>query len=215
VQDRLLRQEGEPAHEPRLLVGEARRPQRRLRLQRELEPAQKRLLADLGLLALLLDRGLQPLEPALDDLEVGQHQLQLEVEDVAAGVGGAARLVVERAHDVQQGVRVAELLGLQGSALALLDAGEVDDLERRVRRLLRLEQRGEPVHAGIGNTGDARVQLGAPAVVARRRHAGTGQQVEQRRLATLGEPEQADLHGIDYSGRRSMTRASTPSRSLP
>jgi hypothetical protein len=166
VQDRLVRQEGEAPQQPLLVGGHGHRPQRCLGFQLELEPGEQRLLLDLGVLALLLDRGLQALEPAVHDLQVRQHQRELEVEDVALGVGGTAGLVGEGAHDVQQRVRVAELLGLQTAALVLLDAGQVDDLEGRVRRLLRVEQHGEPIHARVGHARDPRVQLGAPGVVA-------------------------------------------------
>ena len=110
---------------------------------------------------------------------------------------GNARTTCRRASALRNS------LASSAGALALLDAGEVDHLERGVRGLLRLEQRAQPIDAGVGHAGHAGVQLGAAAVVARRRHAGAGEEVEQRRLAALGEADESDLHGwIMPVGRR-------------
>src|SRR5437879_12415797 len=52
----------------------------------------------------------------------------------------------------------------------------------------------------MGHPRDAGVQLGAAGVVARGGDGGAGEQVEQRRLAALGETDEPDLHTLDYSG---------------
>src|SRR2546422_3312555 len=75
VEDRLGAQEGEAAQELVLVRRPALGAQRALGLERGLEPDEEVALLDLGLLALLLDGGVQPLEPPLHDLEVGQQQL--------------------------------------------------------------------------------------------------------------------------------------------
>src|SRR6185295_9574291 len=105
----------------------------------------------------------------------------------------AAR-VRKRAHHVEQRVRVAELLGLEALALALGDAGKVHYLEGGEGRLLRLEQGDQPIHPRVGHPRHAGVHLPARGAERGGGDAGAGQQVEQRRLAALGEPDQPDLH---------------------
>jgi len=134
VQDRLLGEEGVAADRPRLVGRERDRPERRLALEIVLEPRQDRLLLHLGVLALLLDRGLQSLEAPVDHLEIGQDQLGVEILDVALRRRRAERFVGEGPDDVQQGIGVPELLRVEPGSLAALDARQIDDLERRVRR---------------------------------------------------------------------------------
>src|SRR5206468_2846905 len=81
--------------------------------------------------------------------------------------GRARDLVGEGADHVQERVGVPEFFGLEPAALAFGDAREIDDLEARVGGLLRLEERAEPVHAGVGHARDPRVELRAARVVAR------------------------------------------------
>jgi drug/metabolite transporter (DMT)-like permease len=58
------------------------------------------------------------------------------------------------------------------------------------------------------------VQLAAPGVVARGAHAGAGEEVEQGRLAALRQPDQADLHAVDYATRAGVSGARARIRSL-
>ncbi len=194
MEDRLLRQEREPADGAALVLREAQGADRAPRLQRGLDLLQHRLLVHVGIGALLLDLRLQPLEAALHHLEVRQHQLGLEVVDVARGVGRGAARVGERAHHVEQRVRVPELLGLEPLALALRDAGQVHHLEGGQRDLLRLEDRGQAVDPRVRHPRHARVHLTPGGAERRGGDAGAGQQVEERRLAALGESDQPDLH---------------------
>ena len=217
VQDRLLREEGEAAERPRVVLGRAAAA--RIGVSDSsagLEALQDRLLLDVGVRALLLDRRLEALEPALHHLEVGEDQLGLEIGDVALGIGRRARRVGERAHHVQERVGVPELLGVESLAVALGDPGEVYDLERREGRLLRLEERGQPVHALVGHARHARVHLRARAAERRGRQRRAGQQVEQRGLSALGKPDQTDLHGASCYHSASCGRgASAPSERVP
>src|SRR2546428_379909 len=96
------------------------------------------------------------------------------------------RGIGERAHDVDErvgGAEVAELLrgdrlpgrgGLREAEVAVRDLG--------VRRLLRLEQRGEPVDALVGYLRDPDVRLGLGSREAAGRRVRAGEQVEERRL---------------------------------
>jgi hypothetical protein len=129
VQDRLLRQEGEAADRAGVVVREIGPADRRLGFERGLEAQQDGLLPDVGVRALLLDGGLEALQPALHHLEVGQDQLGLEVGDVARGIGRRAGGVGKGPHHVQKRVGVPELLGVQPLALSLGDPGEVHHFE--------------------------------------------------------------------------------------
>src|SRR2546426_9767319 len=95
---------------------------------------------------------------------------------------------------MEERIRVPELFDLEAAAFPFGDARKVHDLEARVRGLLRLEERAEPVHARVGHARDARVELRAASVVTRGRDGGARQQIEQRGLAALREADQADLH---------------------
>ena len=215
MQDRLLGEEGEAAEGPRLVVAEPHRADRPLGLERGLHLQEHRLLVHVGVGPLLLDLRLEPLEPPLHHLEIGQDQLGLQIVDVAARIGGGARGVGERAHHVQQRVGVAELLGLEPLPLALRDAGEVHHLEGGVGRLLRLEQRGQPVDARVGHPRHARVHLAARGAERRGRDGRAGQQVEQRGLAALGKADEPDLHGRPcYHSRRHGRPAAPRARLL-
>ena len=195
MEDGLLREKGEPPHRPGVVRRERHRPERPLALELGLQADEDRLLADLELLSLLLDRRLQALQPPLDHLEIGQDQLGLEVLDVTLGRRRAERLVGEGADHVKERVRVPELLGVEAGALALRDTRQVHDLEGGVGRLLRLEQGREPIDTRIGHARHPGVQLGAAGIVARGGDAGAGQQVEQRGLPRLRKADQSDLHG--------------------
>src|SRR3972149_4410380 len=69
VQDRLLRQEGEAADGAGVIVREIGPADRRLGFERGLEAQQDGLLPDVGVRALLLDGGIEALQPALHHLE--------------------------------------------------------------------------------------------------------------------------------------------------
>src|SRR3989442_15614379 len=86
------------------------------------------------------------------------------------------------------------------------------DLEARVRGLLGLEERAEPVHARVGHARDARVELRAARVVAGGGNGRAGQQIEQRGLAALREADQADLHESIMPGGVVSLECSEPPR---
>ena len=152
---------------------------------------------------------LQPLQPALGHREIGQDELEIEPLEVARGVDAAVRVrirrILERPHDVQQRVRVAQAGQVVGRQLLGADVA----LGRRRRRrqvrvgddgvhdLLRLEDLGQPVEAGVGHLDDADVE-GDPAEAAGLGVA-SGQGVEDGRLARSGKPDDGGLHGTDRS----------------
>jgi hypothetical protein len=147
----------------------------------------------------------QALEPPLDDLEIREHQLHLEVQDVAARIGQTEHGVGKRAHHVKERVRAPEIFRLEPGARAFLDTGKIDDLEAGVGRLLRAKERAQTVHARIGHAGDAGVELGATRLEASGGHAAAREQVEKRGLAAARESDETDLHDAIMPSRARIT----------
>jgi hypothetical protein len=111
---------------------------------------------------------------------------------VAAAPVGAGK----GAHHVEQRVRAPELLGVEGRALALGDAGEVHHLERGGGGLLRGEELHQAIHPRVGHARHAHVHLAAGGAEGGGGHALAGEEVEERGLSALGKPEEPDLHEI-------------------
>jgi len=82
-------------------------------------------------------------------------------------------LVVETAHHVDDGIHVAdvaqELVAESFSRTGAFDqAGNVDEFNGGGLDLLRLDDGGEPIHAGIGHLDDSHIGIdGAEGVVGR------------------------------------------------
>src|SRR5207244_4601003 len=136
-------------------------------LPRRLQARQDLLLTRLDVGAPLLQRRVEPLEASLHHLEVGQDQLGLEVFAVAPWRRRVQRRVRERTHNVEQGIGVPEFFGVEAGSLALGDAGQVDYVEGREGRVLRLEQRAETIAPRFRDTSHPRVDV-APAGCATR-----------------------------------------------
>ena len=148
--------------------------------------------------------GLEPLEAALGHGQVGEHELEVEPLDVASGVDAPVRVrvgrILERADDVEQGVRVAqpgEVVGGQllgpDVALARRRRGrQVDVRDVGLDDLLRLEDAGQRVEPGVGHLDDADVE--GDAAVAAGLGVAAGQRVEDGGLARSGKPDDGDLH---------------------
>ena len=111
--------------------------------------------------------GRELLEALLDDRQVGDGELEVEVVDVAPRVGRRrGGRIVEGAGDVEERVGVAD----QGEDVRVDRAlarrtgrdGDVDVGDVGVGRLLRVEERRQPVDALVGHLHDADVR-GGPA----------------------------------------------------
>ncbi len=90
VEYRLQRQELKPAQEPGLLRRQRLGAKGHAILERSLHPREERVLALLGVGRLPLETGAELLDPALDDLQVGEDQLFLERLDLARRRGRGA-----------------------------------------------------------------------------------------------------------------------------
>ena len=140
---------------------------------------------------------------ALGLLEVGEDQLGLDRLDVGeridAALGMDDRVVVVRAHDVDDRVGLADVREeAVAEALAAVRAGdepgdvmEVDRVRHDVRRM---QQLGEAVEALVFDGDDGDVRLDRRERVVRGIDAGLRERVEERRLAGVRHSDDADLH---------------------
>ena len=138
-------------------------------------------------------------ELRLDRVDVGQHQLELEGVQVVEGVGAAHHVVVlEGPQHQHDGVDLADA-GQEAVAQALArrrpghQPGDVDELEGGRHDLLRLAHLGQRASAGGRAPGRCRpwlsvVENGWAATGA----DAAGQGVEQRRLAGVGQADEAE-----------------------
>ena len=163
---------------------------------------------------------LQPRDRLLDGLQVGQDQLGLDRAEVglrvhlAVDVGDV--LVAEDARDLadRRGLAdvgeelVAQSLALRGAAD---DAGDVHELHGRGQDLGRAEELGQRLEPLVGDADDADVGLDRRERVVRREHVVLGQRVEERRLARVGETDDADG---ESHGRRVYGEGGGASESL-
>ena len=215
VEHRLGGQEVERTELPALVLGHgdvAGRPAGGERLVDGLQHGQ----ACLGLLvaaARALGRGLAL---PLDAFQVGDQQLGLHGLGVADRVDARldmGHVAFEAAQNMGDGVDladvreelVAEPLAFGGAAH---QAGDIDELQKRGRRLWRFGGRGDARQPPVGHRHPAHVGLdGAEREISRRRGRGFGHRVEQGGLAHVG---QAD----DAAGEAHVSRSSRRLRGL-
>src|SRR5262249_48629081 len=133
----------------------------------------------------LLQIFLEPLEPALDDAQVGEDEFVFHRLDIAewidrtGGVGDV--LVAERTDDVQQRIRIAERGDVEeilGPARA--DAGNVGTLHGRRGLLLRVVHRGQTVQSLVRYPRDSNVGFNFSVLSRAGRLAGARHQTEER-----------------------------------
>ncbi len=175
---------GLPAAAPRRARA-ARPPRRRRRAVAAARGPHDAVVTALGLLEVGVD------ELGLDRLDVGQRiDAALRVDDVRVGV---------RAYDVDDRVGLADV-GEEAVAQPLAgvrprdETGDVVEVDGVVDDLDDAATVGDPVHALVGDRNDGHVGLDRREGVVRRLRARPGQGVEQRRLAGVGHPDDADLH---------------------
>jgi len=144
----------------------------------------------------------EPTDLLLEGLRIGGHQFEIEELDVVDWVGRSTGRQLEAPDDVNENVgfldvrqqtRAAPSVGCS----ALLEARNVDDVERRRDDLLRLVEIDELLDARIGDLDRCPMHLGT---VEDRRACGS-QRIEHRRLAAAGHTNQstAKRHSIPFS----------------
>ncbi len=153
----------------------------------------------------------------LDRLHVGQRELGVDHLDVGDRVDLVVHVdhvaVLEAAHHVGDRVGLADVgEELVPEALALGgardQAGDVDELDDRRDHLQRLVDGGELREARVGHFHHAHVRLDGAERIVLRGDAGLGERVEERRLADVGQADDAALQChvvIPLSVRRAVS----------
>jgi hypothetical protein len=140
---------------------------------------------------------------ALGLLEVGVDELRLDRLDVPQRVDVALGMddvgVAVGPHDVKEGVGLADVAQeLVAEPLALVCArdqpGDVMELDGVVDDARSPHRLGNGVQSLVGHRHHGDVGLDRREGVVGRLGAGLRQGVEQRRLARVGQPHDADLH---------------------
>jgi hypothetical protein len=158
------------------------------------------------------------LQAALDELEVGEDELSLDVVGVGYGVELRPHVghvgVLEGTQHVGHRVDAADV-GEEAQAQPLAaglaaHAGDVDHLDGRVDLLRRLEAVVQPVKAFVGHRDDAAVGLSGRVRGCRR--VAERERVEQGRLATVGQTDDAEPHGLAVLSAAALLRHSTGRR---
>ncbi len=219
IEDGLGGQQLEAAPGLRVLRRHPHRARRAPRLERLAGEAQQALLLHRLAVAAAHPAG-EALEPALDRLEVGEHQLGLHRLGVGHRVDAALDMgdvvVLEAAQHVGDGVDladvgeelVAEPLAARGAAH---EPGDVDEGQPRRDHPGRAGDLGQPLEARVGHRHLADVGLdGAEGIVLGRGRGGRGERVEQRRLADVGQTDDAGVKSHRY-----LPSATTPSPRQP
>ena len=175
-----------------------------------MEAAQDRLLALVGValrLGAMAPGGLEPFEAPLGHRQVGQDELEVQPLQVTPRVDGAFRVghrrILEGAHDMEQGVGIAQAGEVLGRQLLGPDpafgrrrrGGQVDVRDVGLDDLLRPEDLGETIESLVGDLDHADVELEPTEATGLGVAAGEG--VEDGRLARGGKPHDGDLHGTD------------------
>ena len=164
--DRLVRQQADGGEELLFLLGAFHAAGRLPGVERRVHALEE---IDLELVLLVgLDHLLRLVDAAVEHLDVGEDQLEVDRLDVARRVDRAFDVddvvVLKAAYDVHDGVDladvreelVAEALAFRG---ALHEAGDIDELDRRGREFFRLIHFGELVEALVRHRDDADVRL--------------------------------------------------------
>src|SRR5450631_84798 len=147
-----------------------------------------------------LERLLGPLDPLVDGLQVFETELGVDGGDVGHRINAPLDVddvvVLEAADDVGDGVGladvgqklIAEAFTLGGPAH---QAGDVDEVHRRGHHRLRVVELDQRVEPRVGDRHHADVRLDGAERVVRHGGARRRQRVEERRLAHVGQPDDA------------------------
>ncbi len=215
-EQRLRGEELEPADNLALGVAHVDPAQRPAFLERRLAAEQQIALTLEFRGAALLQVALDPFEALLGHREVGEQELVFHRLRVAGRLDLVRvvrhRRVPEGAHDVHEGVRVAERDHVEQRRRARsARSRDVRELHRRVGLLARLVQVGQTLHSLVRHAGDADNGLEL-AVPGSRRFALAGHQLEERRFAGRREANQC---GAQHDKLKMLSRrAQRPVRAV-
>jgi hypothetical protein len=154
------------------------------------------------------NRAGQPVDPFLGDREVGEYQLELDGVDVAIGIDRALDMGdirrFEAPDDVQDGVDradVAEELVSQTLPLgrAFHEPRDVEDLDCCRDDLLGRDDRFDQGESFVRDGDHTDVRLDGGEGVVGGFGTGSGESVEERGLAHVGQAHDSSLDGHDRS----------------
>ena len=161
----------------------------------------------LGVLVAALGFFAQAVDPPLQTVEIGKHQLGLDRLDIGDRIDAALHVrnvgILEAAHHMRDGVDltdigkklIAEPLAFRGAAHQPRD---IDEGQPRRNDLGRFGKLGERLEPRIGHRDFADIRLdGAERIIGRLRRRRFGQRVEERRLADVRQADDAafESHG--------------------
>ncbi len=131
----------------------------------------------------------QPVEPALHDAQVGQHQLGVELAQVAQRLRRGAIHPGEGPHHQAERVHVGQRAERLGVHALPARPGQVDEADLRVGHLARTVEGRQLIDAPVRHLDRPEVQVRVAGLVQR------GDGVEQRGLARERKTHQAGFHG--------------------
>ncbi len=139
----------------------------------------------------------QPLQPLLNLAQIADHEIELDILDVAQGVNfahmGYCR-IVEGANHVGQRVDLAQVAKVSRLLQCFLANGaDIDVFDRRMSQLLGIVESGQAIQAIVGYLGHSHMRLArvGKGVFGERR---LGQNAEQRCFAYLRQANDAGFH---------------------
>ena len=147
-------------------------------------------------------------QPLLDGVEIGKHELRLDHLDVRLGIHLVRHVdhvrVFEAAHHVRDGVHLADVgqeLVPQPLALgsALHQPGDVHELHARGRHFLRLVDLGELVETLVRHVHHAHVRIDGGEGIVRGLRAGRGERVEDGGLADVRQADDTAVKTHDIT----------------
>ncbi len=164
------------------------------------------------------------LDAPLGLLEVGQHQLGLDRLDVGQRVDAALGvdhvLIAMGAHDVDDRVGLADV-GQEAvaEALALVRSGhqpgDVVEVDRVPDDLRGAHGRGDLLHALVAHRHDRHVRLDRREGVVGGLGARFGERVEERGLARVGHPHDADSRAHERPSAQAGSEVSVAAIAVP
>ena len=149
------------------------------------------------------------MQPLFGGLQICQREFGLDHLDIRNRVDLACHVddvvILEAAHHVDDRVGFANVREkLVAQALALTGTrhqpGDVDELDRGMLHALRVDDLGELLKTGIGNLDHAHIGLDRAERIVFGGDARLGEGVKQRRLADVGQADDATLQSHESPG---------------
>ena len=142
-----------------------------------------------------------PVQPALDDFDIGEDQLKLEGLGIPDGIRLFQKevVIVEAAHHLDQRIHLTDRLeNLVSLSSARTDAGHIDKVDGGRAVLFRMIVFRQPVQSFIRDLGRPDVRLGRCVIIAARLRLGAGQRIKQGGLSDIRQTDNAQFHLVSH-----------------